>query len=261
MASDLEGMGPRIDLEAEDQDFSQPAPKSPYQTSRSAKSASSLPTMLSAGSLVVALLAGVLGIWALNSTPPPAAQLPMPPAEVVPGGAAERVAKLEKDVGNLMLRIVTLEKELQAVAGKTGGVTKITELTAKVAALQSRLDSMGVGPKSNAVMDTSREEEKPRPAPKAAPRSEAPARTETPARTEAPRRAETPRPAPKPAAKAESETNSSAKKIKLVYTVRRGDTLFSVARRHSVTTEDLMRWNSLQPGANLLVDQQLVIFK
>ncbi|MBK7562927.1 MAG: LysM peptidoglycan-binding domain-containing protein [Propionivibrio sp.] len=46
------------------------------------------------------------------------------------------------------------------------------------------------------------------------------------------------------------------------YTVRRGDTLYSIARQFQVTTDDLIRWNrvsarKLQPGQTLTIQLAL----
>ncbi|NBB92001.1 MAG: LysM peptidoglycan-binding domain-containing protein [Gammaproteobacteria bacterium] len=43
------------------------------------------------------------------------------------------------------------------------------------------------------------------------------------------------------------------------YTVRRGDSLWTIARRHDVTVRDLMRWNGLADGAILRPGQTLTI--
>jgi membrane-bound lytic murein transglycosylase D len=46
------------------------------------------------------------------------------------------------------------------------------------------------------------------------------------------------------------------------YTLRRGDTLASIARQFNVSTDDLLRWNSvsprsLMPGQTLTIQVQL----
>ncbi|MDZ7790027.1 MAG: LysM peptidoglycan-binding domain-containing protein [Xanthomonadales bacterium] len=43
------------------------------------------------------------------------------------------------------------------------------------------------------------------------------------------------------------------------YTVRRGDSLWTIARRHDVSVRDLMRWNGLNEGAILRPGQTLTI--
>lgn len=45
----------------------------------------------------------------------------------------------------------------------------------------------------------------------------------------------------------------------VTYHVKRGDSLSSIARRHHVTTFDLMQWNDLKAGARLHVGERLVI--
>ncbi|RJX29101.1 MAG: LysM peptidoglycan-binding domain-containing protein [Desulfarculus sp.] len=47
---------------------------------------------------------------------------------------------------------------------------------------------------------------------------------------------------------------------KLVYTVRRGDTLFTIAQRYKVLVRELKKWNELK-GDAIQVGQQLVIYK
>jgi LysM repeat protein len=206
--------------------------------------------------LAVALLSGGVGIWALMAIPERVPG-PTPSADVIPGGAAERVSKLEKDVSQLMLRLVTLEKELAAVAGKAGSITKLVEINAKVAALQSRIDAMGGGK----IHVPSSGEEEAAPVPRAAAKIPAPRPEARPEfRPEA-------RPEVSPAVKAVARAHAGgeaestgAKKIKQIYTVRKGDTLFSVAMRYKVSTENIMRWNNMQQGEILKADQQLVIY-
>jgi len=43
------------------------------------------------------------------------------------------------------------------------------------------------------------------------------------------------------------------------YTVRRGDSLWTIARRHDVSVRELMRWNGLSEGAILRPGQTLTI--
>ena len=53
--------------------------------------------------------------------------------------------------------------------------------------------------------------------------------------------------------------SSSGGKTKKTYTVRRGDTLAKVARRHGVSSRDLARWNGLSSKARLRAGQRLSI--
>lgn len=46
-----------------------------------------------------------------------------------------------------------------------------------------------------------------------------------------------------------------------LYTVRPGDTVFSVARAHNITPDRIMRYNYLESSASLLPGQKLVIVK
>jgi len=252
MTSNQDGMGPRFDIRPEPPEPGlgggrpglSPAGSAPYRPSSSGGSGGRL---LGGLGLAVAVIALLVAVFGLVSAPEPVPG-PLPSPDVVMGGTAERVAKLEKDVSTLMLRLVTLEKELEAVRGRAGAVTKLTELNVKVQALQERLDGLGARPAPRAPAAPA-EEPPARPAPKpevkAAPPKPAPAKVE-----------------PKPTAKAPAtEEDDGAKKTKQVYTVRRGDTLFTVAQRYDVSMKDVMRWNDLKQGEPIKIDQKLVIYK
>jgi LysM repeat protein len=241
-----EDMGPRIDLGAqpEDSDYmrqthheplsqNRPGPIPPRRKSSGGKGLTLL-------SLIVALLALVVGLWALFSQPDAVSGPPLSP-EVVPGGAAERVAKLEKDVSQLMLRLVTLEKELQSLANKAGTVSQLTELTSKVAALQDRLDALTIDQRMKSLTKNKTK----------APAAKPVERSETKAK---------PEPAPKPKPKAVA-TPAKKEPKKLTYTVRRGDTLFTVAQRYKVRMSDIKKWNKISKGDILKIGEKLVIYK
>lgn len=66
----------------------------------------------------------------------------------------------------------------------------------------------------------------------------------------APTRVEGPKPVPVPAA-------APAAPVGKLHTVKKGDTLFSIARQHGVSTQDLAAWNSLDGTRRILVGQQL----
>ena len=239
MISSYDDMGPRIDLggetpppEAPSPGLGPKAPRIPGATPTLRPSApKSGPGALGLVSLLLSLLALSVAIWGLLSQPE---MIPQPPisASVVPGATAERVAKLEKDVGDLMLRMVTLEKEIKAVSSKAGSVTKLTELSNRVAGLQDRVDAMNVESKIAGM-------EK---------KSAAPAKA-------APVKATPPKEEPKPAPKAKEPERE-----KQVYTVRRGDTLFTIAQRYKVTMRDIKTWNNLRSNM-VMIGQKLVIYK
>jgi membrane-bound lytic murein transglycosylase D len=69
----------------------------------------------------------------------------------------------------------------------------------------------------------------------------------------------------KPQAKAEPQAKPAAKpkpvKKKLTYTVRRGDTLFTVAQRYKVRMSDLMKWNNIKKGDVLKIGEKLSIYR
>ncbi len=66
----------------------------------------------------------------------------------------------------------------------------------------------------------------------------------------APTRVEGPKPAAAPAA-------APAAPAGRFHTVKKGDTLFSIARQHGVSTQDLAAWNNLDGTHRILVGQQL----
>jgi membrane-bound lytic murein transglycosylase D len=48
--------------------------------------------------------------------------------------------------------------------------------------------------------------------------------------------------------------------VKVIHRVKRGDTLFSIARRYDTTVESLKEWNRLR-SSNIQVGQRLTIFR
>ncbi|BEQ15817.1 LysM peptidoglycan-binding domain-containing protein [Desulfoferula mesophila] len=245
MISSYDDMGPRIDLGGETPPPEAPSPGLGPKAPRIPGAAPTLrpsapksgPGALGLVSLLLSLLALSVAIWGLLSQPE---MIPQPPisSSVVPGATAERVAKLEKDVGDLMLRMVTLEKEIKAVSSKAGSVTKLTELSNRVAGLQDRVDALSVERKISTM-----EKKSAAPAPSAAPAKAAPAK------------AAPPKEEPKPAPKAKEPERE-----KQVYTVRRGDTLFTIAQRYKVTMRDIKTWNNLRSNM-VMIGQKLVIYK
>jgi LysM repeat protein len=238
-SGDYEDMGPRIDLGShpEEPSYSQPRDQGPARSMGSrpllSKQQSSGGKGLTILSLVVAVLALLIAGWALMSQPDQVTGPPMSP-DVVPGGAAERVAKLEKDVSQLMLRLVTLEKELQSLANKAGTVSQLTELTSKVAGLQDRLDALDVDKRMESLAKKTGQAAKPQ-------------------------QAEPEKPQAKPEPQAKPKPKPTKKK--LTYTVRRGDTLFTVAQRYKVRMSDLMKWNSIKKGDVLKIGDKLTIYR
>lgn len=247
MISSYDDMGPRIDLGGEPPASGQAAGNwnpTPPRTPGAAPTIpgpapKSGPGALGLVSLMISLLALAVAMWAILSQPE---MIPPPPmsSSVVPGATAERVAKLEKDVGDLMLRMVTLEKEIKAVASKAGSVTKLTEISNRMAGLQDRLDALTLERKIAGLekkAPTAPPQEKTAPAPAAAPAA-----------------------APAPEAPKAEEPARQEERPKQIYTVRRGDTLFTIAQRYKVTMRDLKAWNSLKSNM-VMVGQKLVIYK
>lgn len=237
MISSYDDMGPRIDLGGDTTPPEAPStgrnpnpPRIPGASPAPPRTEpKSSPGALGLVSLLLSLLALCVAIWGLLSQPEMIPQPPVSPS-VVPGATAERVAKLEKDVGDLMLRMVTLDKEIKAVASKAGSLTKLTQLSNRVAGLQDRLDALTVERKIAGL----------------ASKAPAPA-TQTKA---AP---------PKQEEKAQPKAEEPQRQ-KQVYTVRRGDTLFTIAQRYKVTMRDLKSWNNLRSNM-VMIGQKLVIYK
>ena len=254
-------MGPRIDLGQgpEDAPSGAPqtgAPRTPPRTISPPPNSGGV----SAVGLVALLLvipALLLGMWNFFYSPEPP---PLPPisSDAVPGATAERVAKLEKDVSSLILRMVTIEKEIQAMGSKAGSVTKLAELSNKVAALQDRIESLTLDKKLKSL-ERGRTSSPPpsRPAAKAKAKPKPKAETK-PAPTIAPGK--------KPAAKAplrppkKRAATSKTTTEKLVYVVKRGDTLFTIAQRYKVRTSDLRRWNRMKKSDTLKAGKRLTIY-
>jgi LysM repeat protein len=197
-------------------------------------------------SMLIALVAVGVSAFVMISQPEGAPD-PVQSPEVMPGGTTERVAKLEKDVSGLILRLVTLEKELRAVSSKAGSVTQLTELTAKMAAIQSRLDSLTVRSRL-ATSASGGGAAASQPAPQPTIKPALPPQLNTASVQSRPA-------TPKPAA---SQPKPSAKKM--VYTVRSGDSLFDIALRYKVSVRNLKAWNKMRSN-KIVAGQRLVIYK
>lgn len=278
MAQPYEPMGPRLDISQEPEEPPFATPRRASQPGRPAgRGGGGLGTVLAVIAMVLSLLGLGMALWTVTALPERVPG-PLPSPDVVAGGTGERVAKLEKDVSGLMLRLVTLEKELEALRGRAGAITKLTELSAKVAALQERLDALAPGhrpaprseaPAAPAVKAASRPEARPearaegrpeaRPEAKAPPKPAAKAPPEPPAKPAA--KAETGVRAQVRAVAEEAAETGSPKKNKVLYTVKRGDTLFTVAQRFKVNMKDIQRWNDLKPGQPIQIDQRLEIYQ
>jgi membrane-bound lytic murein transglycosylase D len=55
-------------------------------------------------------------------------------------------------------------------------------------------------------------------------------------------------------------TASSGSGRQVTYTVRRGDTLYGIARLLQVTVRELLGWNGMAPGNSIRPGQKLVAF-
>jgi LysM repeat protein len=212
-------------------------PVAPVKRRRSSGGGSSMVALIS---LLVAMIAVGVSVYAMVDQPE-AAPEPTQTPEVMPGGALKRLDKLEKDAFEMMLRLGTLEKELRAVSSKAGSITKLTEMSAKISALQSRLDTLRVKSK----LASSRPA-----ASNGATEQAKPAATQT-ATAVKPKPAEA-----KPAAKPKPKTDGK----KMTYTVRSGDSLFDIALRYKVSVRNLKKWNKMRSN-KIRSGQKLTIYK
>lgn len=57
----------------------------------------------------------------------------------------------------------------------------------------------------------------------------------------------------------QSQSQGPGKRVE--YTVRNGDTLWSIGRQHQVSTQQLAKWNGMAPGDTLRLGQKLVIWQ
>lgn len=245
MSAGYDSMGPRVDLGFEPPREEGTHPTRPQSSPDTSPLAPPPPPTRKGGwlgvvSLLVALAALGVGLWALNRQPEPL-PVPEPSPQVIPGATAERVAKLEKDVQDLMLRMVTLEKELKAVRSKAGAITKLSELSAKLAALQNRLDNLDL---ETRMANLAR-------------RAQSPAAPPAPAKSKPAASQPSRKPAPAPAARRPAKPRAPRKKV---YVVRKGDSLFSIAVRYKVTVAQLEKWNNFKRGQTLKAGSKLVIY-
>lgn len=242
-SSAFDNMGPRIDLGSDDSGSGQTRDSASRGITLGG-GAGAGPERRGGGSkfisllaLVAGVLALILAVWTMMNPAEPMLS-PFQSPQVVPGATAERTAKLEKDVQDLMLRLVTLEKELRALGHKAGSVAKLSQLSSKVAALQSRLDSLSLEKRVSSLAGGA-----PAPPPRAAPQA-------------APKAVERPKPRA-----VRSVIRPKPKPAKRTYTVRRGDSLFSIAVRYKVTVAQLKRWNKIRNSRSLKAGQKLVIYR
>ncbi|MBX0334190.1 LysM peptidoglycan-binding domain-containing protein [Pontibacter sp. HSC-14F20] len=70
----------------------------------------------------------------------------------------------------------------------------------------------------------------------------------------------TPAEAPVMLASATTQEATKDSLVQATYIVRRGDNLFTIARRHGVTIEDLKEWNKLE-GSSIRVQDKLLVWK
>lgn len=200
-------------------------------------------------------------------------------SELVPGATAERVAKLEKDMSSLLLKMVTLEKELEAIKNRNWSPSAIKDLGSQVTALQNQLKALdgrvaALRSSASAPASAATAASAARPAATSqpsAPPAPAPAATSQPTTPPAPAAATPPatsqvadRAGDKPdplATRMDNRTNTGGgqNQPRHTYTVQPGDTLFSVAQRYQVTTKDLMKWNNMSADDVLRVGKVLVI--
>ena len=248
--------------------------------------------------LLVALLAVGMNLF---FTPSPATMAP-DALEVmdgaVPGATAERVAKLEKDVSSLLLKMVSLEKDLESLQNRNLTPAKVTELTNKMVALQNQLNDLNarVGSRSStsssstsatggnnaaasspgqpAGRTAAAQPDKPATSSSAATavatgpaaqsgqgggQSVAGSQVEDRAGSKPDPLATRMAGTANPAA-TPSGSNQPAGRPRASYTVVAGDTLFGIAQRYKVTTSQLMAWNNMKDSDVIKPGKVLVIY-
>jgi LysM repeat protein len=214
--------------------------------------------------LVVALAA--LGLGLFNGRAPTVERETFN-IETVPGATAERVAKLEKDVSSLMLKIVTLEKDLEAIKNRSWSPARLNEISNKLNALQTQVESLASA--AQLLRQTAAPAEAAHnPAASSTARTAGQGSSPTSAAVASEqiedRAGSKPDPVSTTMAAPGSQSRPAASapsgQPRATYTVQRGDTLFSVAQRYQVTTRDLMEWNNMGPDDMLKTGKTLVIY-
>jgi LysM repeat protein len=193
------------------------------------------------------------------------------------GAAVERVAKLEKDVSSLLLKMVTLEKDITELKNRNPNQARVTELGSRFASLQNQVNDLSM--RLNALPPAPQEAAAPvPPAPQAtaAPVPPAPQEVAAPA-PPAPQEVAPPAPAEIPSADSQVESRAGNKPPPLAaqvggesarpagqprerYVVRPGDTLFAIARDFNVSARDLRSWNNIKENDVLKSGKVLVIY-
>ena len=144
-----------------------------------------------------------------------------------------------------MLSLNDLQGEVANIRSKAGAVNKVAELSAKVAALQGRIERLDDKAYENAVTSLAKSRQQAKPEPKA----------------------EEQKPEPKPEPKAEpapvkkkapKETKPAKKKH--VYKIKPGESLFAIAARYKVSVNDLKKWNDIKKTSKIYAGQTLVIW-
>ena len=184
-------------------------------------------------------------------------------------GLEKRLAKLEKQAkeqkaGNfvkapmpddeMMARLEKLEKNLAETGGKPNDLEKrLTALDGKMSGLVKKLESLG----SQKIGDKKQVEETPEEAKPVEPEAEKPVPVEKKAQAESPTPAKvTPKITTEPP-KPQARAGTGARKI---HTIRRGDTLFALARKYKVTVNDLRSWNpQLKRRRYLWIGEKVVV--
>jgi LysM repeat protein len=160
---------------------------------------------------------------------------PMPDDEVL-----ARLEKLEKNLAKAGDKPADLEKRLAALDGKMSGLAK-------------KLENLG----KQDIEDQKQVEDTPEEAKAVEPEQEKPAQVEkkATAETQAPAKV-TPKITTEPP-KPQARAGTGEMKI---HTIRRGDTLFALARRYKVTVRDLKNWNpQLKRRRYLWLGEKLIV--
>jgi LysM repeat protein len=214
----------------------------------------------------LALLTALAALVFSLLLPPSPAQTPAAlelTESALSGAIAERVAKLEKDVSSLLLKMVTLEKNMEEAKNIAPAAT--SDLSARISALSGQVNDLGN--KINLV---------------GIPGSSSPASgTAAAGRVPSPPQAQAvpalnPAPPPNPVASSQVEERAGSKPPPLAagasapsnpsgqprerYVVQPGDTLFAIAKNFNVAARDLRAWNGMAEDDVLKSGRVLVIY-
>jgi LysM repeat protein len=184
------------------------------------------------------------------------------------GAIAERVGKLEKDVSSLLLKMVTLEKNMEEAKNHNLAPAAASDLNNRISALNNQLNELnskvnilaapgsvlpssgtaGAGRASSAQAPSGAG---PAPDAAAAPNHAASSRVEERAGN---------KPPPLATALSAAGAGRPEGRPRESYVVQPGDTLFAIAKNFNVSAKDLRAWNGMGEDDVLKSGKVLVIY-